>query len=282
VSESTPNTQANIIQPLGETEPRQQIEEIPQLPTVLTNLSILSPLTQSNLLVSKFPEQTTLNVEESLLSPSKLPSRIQKMPEEGDKGQGFGDSEVKLPSIQRSVSSSFEEEKLPSQQAGDLSESNQSSIPSAKDSAIAKTIPTSWSSIADLIGETTSDSSNSMIVQPLLEERGWQEPIISSSDSRNSYSTVDSPHTDRANGVIQAYSNTSGRTSASGMEALRQLMESSGGSKVEAHQSDEDFSEDEGVDNLEILAREIYSFIKQRLEIERERRGNNYSGRLPW
>lgn len=121
-----------------------------------------------------------------------------------------------------------------------------------------------------------------MIVQPLLEERGWQEPIISSSDSRNSYSRADSPHTDRANGVIQAYSNTSGRTSASGMEALRQLMESSGGSEVEAHQSDEDFSEDEGVDNLEILAREIYSFIKQRLEIERERRGNNYSGRLPW
>ncbi|MBD1831984.1 hypothetical protein H6F61_04595 [Cyanobacteria bacterium FACHB-472] len=281
VSESTPNTQANIIQPLRETEPRQQIEEIPQLPTVLTNLSILSPLTQSNLLVSKFPEQTTLNVEESLLSPSKLPSRIQKMPEEGDKGQGLGDSEVK-PTIQRSVSSSFEEEKLRSQQAGDLPESNQSSIPLAKDSAIAKTIPTSWSSIADLIGETTSDSGNSMIVQPLLEERGWQEPIISSSDSRNSYSTVDSPHTDRANGVIQAYSNTSGRTSASGMEALRQLMESSGGSEVEAHQSDEDFSEDEGVDNLEILAREIYSFIKQRLEIERERRGNNYSGRLPW
>ncbi|MBD1934132.1 MULTISPECIES: hypothetical protein [Cyanophyceae] len=280
VSESTPNTQANIVQPLGEIEPRQQIEEIPQLPTVLTNLSILSPLTQSNLLVSKFPEQTTLNVEESLLSPSKLPGRIQRMPEEGDKGQEFGDSEVK-PTIQRSVSSSFEE-KLRSQQAGDLPESNQSSIPLAKDSAIAKTIPTSWSSIADLIGEATSDSSNSMIVQPLLEERGWQEPIISSSDSRNSYSTVDSPHTDRANGVIQAYSNTSGRTSASGMEALRQLMESSGGSKVEAHQSDEDFSEDEGVDNLEILAREIYSFIKQRLEIERERRGNNYSGRLPW
>ncbi|MBD1928520.1 hypothetical protein H6F74_20035 [Trichocoleus sp. FACHB-90] len=281
VSESTPNTQANIIQPLGETEPRQQIEEIPQLPTVLTNLSILSPLTQSNLLGSKFPEQTTLNVEESLLSPSKLPTRIQKMPEEGDKGQEFGDSEVK-PTIQRSISSSFEEEKLRSQQAGDLPESNQSSIPLARDSAIAKTIPTSWSSIADLIGETTSDSSNSMIVQPLLEERGWQEPIISSSDSRNSYSTVDSPHTDRANGVIQAYSNTSGRTSASGMEALRQLMESSGGSEVEAHQSDKDFSEDEGVDNLEILAREIYSFIKQRLEIERERRGNNYSGRLPW
>ncbi|MBD2005286.1 MULTISPECIES: hypothetical protein [Cyanophyceae] len=281
VSESTPNTQANIIQPLGETEPRQQIEEIPQLPTVLTNLSILSPLTQSNLLVSKFPEQTTLNVEESLLSPSKLPSRIQKMPEEGDKGQEFGDSEVK-PTIQRSLSPSLEEEKLRSQQAGDLPESNQSSIPLAKDSAIAKTMPTSWSSIADLIGETTPDSGNSMIVQPLLEERGWQEPIISSSDSRNSYSTADSPHTDRTNGVIQAYSNTSGRTSASGMEALRQLMESSGGSKVEAHQSDEDFSEDEGVDNLEILAREIYSFIKQRLEIERERRGNNYSGRLPW
>ncbi|MGI0485763.1 hypothetical protein ACN4EK_10025 [Pantanalinema rosaneae CENA516] len=39
--------------------------------------------------------------------------------------------------------------------------------------------------------------------------------------------------------------------------------------------------QDEG--NLETLAREIYSLLRQRLEIERERRnGSPYSGRLPW
>ncbi|MGG6286219.1 hypothetical protein ACQ4M3_31935 [Leptolyngbya sp. AN03gr2] len=34
--------------------------------------------------------------------------------------------------------------------------------------------------------------------------------------------------------------------------------------------------------NLEVLAREIYGLLRQRLEIERERHGNHYSGRLPW
>ena len=34
--------------------------------------------------------------------------------------------------------------------------------------------------------------------------------------------------------------------------------------------------------NLEILAREIYSLLRQRLEIDRERRGSYYSDRLPW
>jgi hypothetical protein len=34
--------------------------------------------------------------------------------------------------------------------------------------------------------------------------------------------------------------------------------------------------------NFEILAREVYQAIQQRLAIDRERRGSNYSGRLPW
>jgi hypothetical protein len=34
--------------------------------------------------------------------------------------------------------------------------------------------------------------------------------------------------------------------------------------------------------NLEILAQEIYSLVQQRLQIEQERHGRHYSGRLPW
>ncbi|NES97675.1 MAG: hypothetical protein F6K32_21185 [Desertifilum sp. SIO1I2] len=34
--------------------------------------------------------------------------------------------------------------------------------------------------------------------------------------------------------------------------------------------------------NLEVLASEIYQLLRQRLEMERERQGGYYSGRLPW
>ncbi|WP_315863198.1 family 10 glycosylhydrolase [Anthocerotibacter panamensis] len=44
----------------------------------------------------------------------------------------------------------------------------------------------------------------------------------------------------------------------------------------------EPHDEKEDLEQLETLAREIYNTVRQRLELERERRGNSYSGRLPW
>ena len=52
---------------------------------------------------------------------------------------------------------------------------------------------------------------------------------------------------------------------------------------TETIESASSLSEEDNDDtaNLEALAREIYSRLRQRIEIERERHGG-YSGRLPW
>jgi hypothetical protein len=51
--------------------------------------------------------------------------------------------------------------------------------------------------------------------------------------------------------------------------------------KEEASSKKEASQKENSSNNLEILAREIYSLIRQRLAIERERQGR-YSSRLPW
>jgi hypothetical protein len=47
-------------------------------------------------------------------------------------------------------------------------------------------------------------------------------------------------------------------------------------------QENESADENNFSQNLETLAQEIYILLKQRLEIERERQGARYQGRLPW
>ncbi|NJL01308.1 MAG: hypothetical protein HC838_04610 [Spirulinaceae cyanobacterium RM2_2_10] len=45
---------------------------------------------------------------------------------------------------------------------------------------------------------------------------------------------------------------------------------------------DDDLLEEEAGQNLEMLAREMYTVLRQRLALERERQGSAYAGRLPW
>ncbi|MDJ1184942.1 hypothetical protein, partial [Roseofilum casamattae] len=44
----------------------------------------------------------------------------------------------------------------------------------------------------------------------------------------------------------------------------------------------EEEKEEDKTDNVELLAREIYQLVRQRFQIEQERYGPSYSGRLPW
>ncbi|MBD1943858.1 hypothetical protein H6F50_16080, partial [Coleofasciculus sp. FACHB-712] len=289
VPQSTQITEPTVIQPLVETESLDESEELPQLPQVLTNLSILSPLAQqSSLLASPFPDMGSNKVEESFLAPlssnfssaSEPPISIQRMPE--DSGQNNQEATA--------FSSSVEQVQM----APSSFSSSPETLPSSNSSTNTREIPTSWSSISELIGENTPKASESIVVQPLSEQRTWeapQKPIISKpSDSNSSQSNIsqpliNSPQNNSLGNVIQTYSMPSRRTSASGMEALIQLMgdaDSQVGAIDQSVSTVDDSSSEEATDNLELLAREVYSFIRQRLEIERERRGNNYSGRLPW
>ncbi|MBD1897114.1 hypothetical protein [Coleofasciculus sp. FACHB-129] len=289
VPQSTQITEPTVIQPLVETESLDESEELPQLPQVLTNLSILSPLAQqSSLLASPFPDMGSNKVEESFLAPlssnfssaSEPPIPIQRMPE--DSGQNNQEATAFSSSVEQVQMAPFSFSSSPE------------TLPSSNSSTNTREIPTSWSSISELIGENTPKASESIVVQPLSEQRTWeapQKPIISKpSDSNSSQSNVshplmNSPQNNSLGNVIQTYSMPSRRTSASGMEALIQLMgdtDSQVGAIDQSVSTVDDFSSEEATDNLELLAREVYSFIRQRLEIERERRGNNYSGRLPW
>jgi len=111
-------------------------------------------------------------------------------------------------------------------------------------------IPDSWSNIAELFGKSEVD-----IVQPLT---------IASTQSQHSKNQKNKTSSQ----VIQAYTSSETSTSVESIESDSLINEDS-------------VSEDE-LANLETLAREVYKMLKQRLEIQRERRGNNYSGRLPW
>ncbi|OJJ16207.1 hypothetical protein BI308_23770 [Roseofilum reptotaenium AO1-A] len=51
---------------------------------------------------------------------------------------------------------------------------------------------------------------------------------------------------------------------------------------VTTEMEEEEEKEEDKTDVVELLAREVYGLIRQRLTIEQERYGSFYSGRLPW
>jgi hypothetical protein len=51
---------------------------------------------------------------------------------------------------------------------------------------------------------------------------------------------------------------------------------------VNPSQNNDSYDEENFDKNLETLAQEIYILLRQRLEIEKERQGGKYQGRLPW
>lgn len=124
-------------------------------------------------------------------------------------------------------------------------------------------IPDSWSSIAELFGESKVDSiSSTMVVQPLRDKKQWNNKL-------KPLQHIKTLNNETFGQVIQASPKTS--TSAESMEDNYSNLWTN---KYSASENE--------LENLETLAREIYKMLKQRLEIEGERRGNNYSGRLPW
>ncbi|MFN6572513.1 hypothetical protein, partial [Dendronalium sp. ChiSLP03b] len=135
-----------------------------------------------------------------------------------------------------------------------------------------KDIPNSWSSIAELLGESTAvENSPTIVIQPLPNEKR-EFTYIASPQSYHSQSQPKThyPKSSSSNKVIQAYTEPSSSISV-------QTIEETDNEVTITNELPEDEYE-----NLELLAREIYKMLQQRLEIEQERRGKNYSGRLPW
>ncbi|WP_204105971.1 MULTISPECIES: hypothetical protein, partial [Spirulina sp. CCY15215] len=163
-------------------------------------------------------------------------------------------------------------------------------------------IPDAWSNIEELIAattprQTTSTSSlktpknkqktakNNETVQrqPTPETKikktktpKEKSPPKKSSSRRNSQNAIAPAIQPLRFPVIQR---TSDRSNSKMPDIMRDTDENQ--SVTLTSQNEESTPTNNG-NNLEILAREIYKFVRQRLVLERERHGSGYSGRLPW
>ncbi len=131
-------------------------------------------------------------------------------------------------------------------------------------------IPTEWSSIEELIRGNSSSRSEELISSLMNPEStnfdNW-ENLISYGSNRN--------YTSPEGNEEQGYSSTFMPLEQSNEETTETL-------KGNDEFSLENINEEEMDElELEVLARKIYSFLQQKLAIERERKGL-YIGRLPW
>jgi hypothetical protein len=163
----------------------------------------------------------------------------------------------------------------PDAQRGKIPKPNQETRP-LKSSVPTGGIPSSWSNIAELLGESSTDftSANAQenLIQRVTSHSSTQDSLnleeLSAFGTTPEYSNLLSDST-------SAFSFGDAATNGASAPSREPNSVSKLGSSVD-NSSKEKNSQQEDSKNLEILAREIYGFIRQRLEIERERRGHYY------
>ncbi|MEO1427805.1 MAG: hypothetical protein AAFV71_01820 [Cyanobacteria bacterium J06633_8] len=137
------------------------------------------------------------------------------------------------------------------------------------------TRPSSWSSVAELVGDTRPSNQSS----------------YSHSDSKSNSNLRNLPTILRNSIPYQSTKNNSINVTSIGKKSLIQRNTDSvtegytatleNQREGEQGEQREQNTQTDNNQNFEIIAREVYSLIRQRLQLERERRGNSYSGRLP-
>jgi hypothetical protein len=140
---------------------------------------------------------------------------------------------------------------------------------------------------AQSVSQTASTSSNRETVASVPDEWSSIAELLnrSSSPASHSSSSASAPFPD-----LQPFGATETVIQAQFEPVMRQM---SANPSPTTHTEEErsqvtevkaDTEEDEAPspEQLEKLAREIYGLVRQRLQIEQERSGNSYVGRLPW
>ena len=297
-----------------------EAKETPVLPTVLENLGQINPLGQSSSLGQSSVEATSTSPLLSRQSSSSLSGEIspmiQRMPDAsvGDASEitlnqsGISDRVSRqaelAPMNLSSLSSSATDSNVDIQQVAPISEiiSRQESQDAMNQVAPSTDIPTSWSSIADLLGGSNTVDSEPPVIQRHPEHQqsiDSQSPIVQRhqdnghSDSKaedlvftpEGFRRGDSPVASSTSKVRRSLIQTKKRDRSSAYPILEKELPSAADS-TESSSNEVTISrptpqEDDSY-NLEILAQEIYSLLQQRLQIEQERHGRHYSGRLPW
>jgi hypothetical protein len=137
-------------------------------------------------------------------------------------------------------------------------------------------IPDTWSSIEELLGGKNNTSQDSITVQPVADSQflGYEPVSLNYAPSEAQKSTNLEPQSKLiSNNINNSYIQANSEPSAATTEEVPVTSEEPEPTDTKA--------EDE-TDNLELLAREIYHLLRQRLEVERERTGKYYSGRFNW
>jgi hypothetical protein len=271
-------------------------EALPELPTILKNIAPLQPLAVSKPLVqqSDFSLGAT-SAKDFGGQPTPLQTKTQTVSGHSSKDNFLVSP---LPTVQvppvplDNEPFVFQRFAQDADQAGTLA-SNQATRPS-ESSIATQGIPSSRPIITELVGNNSTESTS---------DWGWETPMQrkSASSTEENLRVLEELS---SFGTISEYSSSSDLTSAlafkdtaangTPVHSREQKSVSEEASSVDnlakeknsqsvANSAKQEESQEENFSNdLEFLAREIYSLIRQRLAIERERQGHYSCTRLPW
>ncbi|MGK7908610.1 MAG: hypothetical protein AB4040_15485 [Synechococcus sp.] len=226
---------------------------IPQLPRVLQTLNVLQPLIQPSIT----PQVTSSHRSDT----QTQPSNVDALPVS---------TSLPLPTPVNSLGDLAKNSGLRQSKGA---KPTSSSIQRASQSP-SSALPEQWSSLAELMSETSSSPQPSS--RPLPEQRSSLSKLMSETAIAPPLPSPISHRSSTSETTIQAAFDTD-----SGANASSSSPGSDWDETLQASPQETDNPEQLSA-YLDTLAREVYSMLRLRLERDRERHGNSYTGRLPW
>jgi hypothetical protein len=218
--------------------PEPPSENIPQLPQVLQDLSVLQPLSRKPL------EQATSTLVQTKGYTSDSASA------------GFNPVSINSPSSQ----SFYPEIVQPAKAESNSGLSSGSTVNSSPSVESTDALPSNWSSLAELMTGQTAPIQRSPV-----QNAPTSQSVIARQRSISG----------QADSMIQAQLTESSPIRVTHHQPTTTVI----AKKEETVAADDEAAE---ADYLEVIAQTIYDRLKQRMRVEQERHGRDYSGRLPW
>ncbi|MFN8950898.1 MAG: hypothetical protein ACK5WC_07125, partial [Aphanizomenon sp.] len=236
---------------------------ISPLPTTIENLVSTKPLGSSNLLI---PEYNLLTSNLSYKPLQNIRTNIQTKRE--IQPSYSSENNLLINAKNNLINSEFIHNHTPFNIQKKSKNINQQSNEQLQQPINTTKIPESWSSLEELVGndsnQVNTETSNIQMSSLPTQERENLTNI--DTEYYNNYYT---------NSNVSSGIESLVQMSRTASEEATNTNQTESSSNTSVKGDSEDNSKDEDSKNFEILAREIYAFIRQRLEIERER-GRNY------
>ena len=270
VEEEIPSVQASInsveeIPAVQSFRNSEVVEEkaISPLPTTIENLVSTKPLGSSNLLI---PEYNLLTSKLSYKPLQNIRTNIQTKRE--IQPSYSSENNLLINAKNNLINSEFIHNNTPFNIQKKSKNINQQSNEQLQQPINTTKIPESWSSLEELVGNNSNqvNTETSNIQMSSLPTQERENLINIDTEYYNNYYT---------NSNVSSGIESLVQMSRTASEEATNTNQTESSSNTSVKGDSEDNSKDADSKNFEILAREIYAFIRQRLEIERER-GRNY------